>query len=116
MKKLINLAIGIAFLALLAWNPYPFQVLELKSFDWIMSTQEKVQNENILIVDLDEEKKRMLKRINEINRLLMNINGKLSNDNFMQRAPQIVIDKEKSNLNKLNAELEKITINLEMLE
>ena len=68
------------------------------------------------LVDLDEEKKRMLKRINEINRLLMNINGKLSNDNFMQRAPQIVIDKEKSNLNKLNAELEKITINLEMLE
>jgi valyl-tRNA synthetase len=68
------------------------------------------------LVDLDEEKKRMLKRITEIDRLLMNINGKLSNDNFMQRAPQIVIDKEKSNLNKLNEELEKITINLGMLE
>ena len=68
------------------------------------------------LVDLDEEKKRMLKRITDINRLLININGKLSNDNFMQRAPQIVIDKEKSNLNKLNEELEKITINLGMLE
>ena len=68
------------------------------------------------LVDLDEEKKRMLKRITEIDRLLMNINGKLSNDNFMQRAPQIVIDKEKTNLNKLNEELEKITINLGMLE
>ena len=54
-NKFLNLVIGIAFLALLAWNPYPFQVLELKSFDWIMSTQEKVQNENILLVDLDEE-------------------------------------------------------------
>ena len=54
-NKFLNLVIGIAFLALLAWNPYPFQVLELKSFDWIMSTQEKVHNDNILLVDLDEE-------------------------------------------------------------
>ena len=55
MKKLINLAIGIAFIGLLIWNPYPFKVLELKSFDWFMSTQSKFQNTNILLVDLDEE-------------------------------------------------------------
>ncbi len=55
MKKFINLAIGIAFLALLIWNPYPFKILELKSFDWFMSIQSKVQNTNILLVDLDEE-------------------------------------------------------------
>ncbi|MFL2983591.1 MAG: valine--tRNA ligase [Candidatus Neomarinimicrobiota bacterium] len=68
------------------------------------------------LVDLDEEKKRMLKRIAEINRLLTSINGKLSNSNFMQRAPKMVIDKEQSNLDNLNEELEKITINLEILE
>ena len=55
MKKLINLGIGLAFLGLLIWNPYPFKVLELKSFDWFMSIQSKVQNTNILLVDLDEE-------------------------------------------------------------
>ena len=55
MKKLINLAIGIAFIGLLIWNPYPLKVLELKSFDWFMSTQSKFQNTNILLVDLDEE-------------------------------------------------------------
>ena len=55
MKKLINLFIGISFIGLLIWNPYPFKLLELKSFDWMMSTQTKIQNTNILIVDLDEE-------------------------------------------------------------
>ena len=50
MKKLINLGIGIAFLALLVWNPAPLQILELKMFDWIMSTQPKIQNTNILLV------------------------------------------------------------------
>jgi len=55
MKKLINPLLALAFMALLIWNPYPFKVLELKTFDWIMATQEEVQNDNILIVDLDEE-------------------------------------------------------------
>jgi len=55
MKKLINLVIGLAFIGLLIWNPYPFKVLELKSFDWFMSTQSSFQNTNILLVDLDEE-------------------------------------------------------------
>ena len=42
-------------LALLAWNPYPLKVLELKTFDWLIMNTEPVQNENILLVDLDEE-------------------------------------------------------------
>ena len=40
MKKLIDISIGIVLLFLLAWNPYPFQILELKFFDGLMSTQE----------------------------------------------------------------------------
>ena len=58
----------------------------------------------------------MKKRISEIERLLNGINSKLANENFLERAPDIVINKEKSNLNKLNEELEKITSNLDMLE
>ena len=42
-------------LALLAWNPYPLKVLELKTFDWLIMNTEPVQNENILLVDLNEE-------------------------------------------------------------
>ncbi|MDC0480606.1 valine--tRNA ligase, partial [Candidatus Marinimicrobia bacterium] len=68
------------------------------------------------LVDLDEEKARMEKRIKEINRLISGINGKLSNENFMNRAPEQVVDKEKSNLEKLTEEFEKVTANLEMLQ
>ena len=55
MKHTINLSIGLALLAILFWNPLPFKILELKTFDWLMSTSEPVQDEMILLVDLDEE-------------------------------------------------------------
>ena len=42
---------GIA-LGLLIWNPYPLQVLELKTFDWLMLSQPEIQNENILMSTL----------------------------------------------------------------
>ena len=46
---------AIALLAFLIWNPYPLQVLELKTFDWLMSTKPMVQDEMILLVDIDED-------------------------------------------------------------
>jgi len=52
MNKLITI---ILFMGLLIWNPYPLQIAELKSFDWLIMNTEPVQNENILIVDLDEK-------------------------------------------------------------
>ena len=68
------------------------------------------------LVDLEAEKSRMEKRISEIDRLLTSINAKLSNENFLQRAPEPVIEKERSNLKKLNQEMEKVTANLEVLK
>ncbi|MFL3008103.1 MAG: valine--tRNA ligase [Candidatus Neomarinimicrobiota bacterium] len=67
------------------------------------------------LIDIDQEKARMEKRILEINRLLSSINGKLANENFINRAPESVIMKEKSNLNKLTDELEKVNSNLKIL-
>jgi adenylate cyclase len=46
---------AIALLAFLIWNPYPLQVLELKTFDWLMSTKPVVQDNMILLVDIDED-------------------------------------------------------------
>ena len=68
------------------------------------------------LVDLDQEKARMDKRILEIDRLLTGIKSKLSNKNFLERAPETVVSKEMSNLDKLNEELEKVKANLEMLQ
>ena len=53
---MINKILSIIFvLGLLIWNPYPLQVLELKTFDWLIMNTEPVQNQQILIVDLDED-------------------------------------------------------------
>ncbi|MBT5363850.1 MAG: valine--tRNA ligase, partial [Candidatus Marinimicrobia bacterium] len=68
------------------------------------------------LVDLEKEKARMEKRIKEIERLISGINGKLSNENFVNRAPDQVIAKERSNLIKLTDEFEKVMANLEMLQ
>ena len=55
MKHLINITIGALLLGILAWNPTPLQILELKTFDWLMAQEEAVQDNMVLIVDLDEE-------------------------------------------------------------
>lgn len=68
------------------------------------------------LVDLGQEKARMDKRILEIGRLVTGIRSKLSNKNFLERAPETVVFKEKSNLDKLTEELEKVKANLEMLQ
>jgi len=52
MNKLITIVLA---MGLLIWNPYPFKILELKTFDYLIMNTEVVQNENILIVDIDEE-------------------------------------------------------------
>ena len=53
---MLNKAISIlVIMGLLIWNPYPLQIAELKTFDWLIMNTEPVQNNNVLIVDLDEK-------------------------------------------------------------
>lgn len=52
---MIRILLIILSMGLLIWNPYPFKILELSTFDYLMSTSPETQNENILLVDLDEE-------------------------------------------------------------
>lgn len=67
------------------------------------------------LIDLDKEKARLEKRKMDIEKLLMGIQGKLNNENFVNRAPQHIVDHEKSKLNDLTDELKKVQDNLEML-
>ena len=68
------------------------------------------------LVDLEKEKKRMKKRLDEIEKLLNSISGKLSNQNFLDRAPEEVISREKNNQEMLTEENEKLIANLEIFE
>ena len=49
----INLLLAAALAALFVWNPYPFQILELKSLDALIMSRDEVQDEMILLVDID---------------------------------------------------------------
>ena len=52
---MLNKVLSIIFaLGFLIWNPYPLQIAELKTYDWLIMNTEPVQNQQILIVDLDE--------------------------------------------------------------
>tara|TARA_R100000656_G_scaffold81974_2_gene59951 strand:+ start:1069 stop:2838 length:1770 start_codon:yes stop_codon:yes gene_type:complete len=51
----INLLLAAALTALFIWNPYPFQILELKTLDSLIMSRETVQDEMILLVDIDED-------------------------------------------------------------
>ena len=51
LNKLLSIVIA---LGILIWNPYPLQIAELKTFDWLIMNTEPVQNQNILVVDIDE--------------------------------------------------------------
>jgi len=51
----VNLLLAAALTALFIWNPYPFQILELKTFDGLIMSRDIVQDEMILLVDIDEE-------------------------------------------------------------
>lgn len=68
------------------------------------------------LIDLDVEKSRLQKRADEINGHLNTITKKLSNEQFMSKAPKHVVAREKEKQEEMSAELEKVNANLEMLQ
>jgi len=67
------------------------------------------------LIDLDLERNRLQKRRDEINGHLRRLEGKLSNDKFLNNAPEQVIENERNKQTDMQDELEKIKTNLEML-
>ena len=68
------------------------------------------------IIDLDLEKSRLQKRINELNMHLVTVNNKLENKDFLKRAPEDVVLREKDKQENMVLELEKITKNFDMIK
>ena len=64
------------------------------------------------LVDFDAERKRLNKELEEVEKKLAQINGKLNNQGFLAKAPANVIEEQKANQVKLNekAELLKASI------
>jgi len=68
------------------------------------------------LIDLDKEQHRLEKRRKELEGHLISVKKKLSNENFVQRAPEAVVERERKKVTEMSEELEKIKSNLEMLQ
>ena len=58
------------------------------------------------LVDFEAERKRLSKELEEVEKKLAQINGKLNNQGFLAKAPANVIEEQKSNQVKLNEKAE----------
>jgi len=68
------------------------------------------------LIDLHVEGDRLLKRKNELNKIIDNVRKKLNNQDFLTRAPEQVVLKEREKLEDILSELEKVNLNLEMMK
>ena len=68
------------------------------------------------LLDLDEEKKRLNKEIKKIRKDMEASNKKLSNQGFLEKAPQEVIKKVRGKVESMEIKLEKLEKNLKFFE
>ncbi|MFN4112062.1 MAG: class I tRNA ligase family protein, partial [Ignavibacteria bacterium] len=68
------------------------------------------------LIDIDIERERLKKEMERLEKLLESVNKKLSNENFVSRAPSDVIQKEREKQQNFSEALNKVRKNLKMLE
>ena len=66
-------------------------------------------------IDLKRVKDTLQKKLDKLNKEMVNINQRLANKNFVERAPAKLIDQEKTNFNNLEKDVKKIQLTLENL-
>ncbi len=68
------------------------------------------------LVDISQEMKKLEKERGKVEKELAKVQGKLSNENFLKKAPAEIVKKEKEKKEALEARLEKIQKHFRMLE
>jgi valyl-tRNA synthetase len=67
------------------------------------------------LIDIEKERARLEKELNRLQGLEKSISAKLSNQNFVSKAPETVVNTEKEKLVKIQESLEKVKLNYEKL-
>ena len=67
------------------------------------------------LIDKEKEKARLQKEFDRLTNLSANIDKKLQNSNFVSRAPEAVVQKERDKLSDIRENLEKVRVNLKKL-
>jgi valyl-tRNA synthetase len=60
------------------------------------------------VIDLDKERSRLSKELSRLQGLIAGIKTKLDNPNFLERAPEEVVERERAKLDEMSQSLEKI--------
>ncbi len=68
------------------------------------------------LINKDEEIKKLSKRLLQVETFIDNINQKLSNSSFLEKAPENIVQNEKNKVSELMIERKKIISNIEMLK
>jgi valyl-tRNA synthetase len=68
------------------------------------------------LIDFRLEKERLLKRKIELENLISKIRNEINNQEFLTRAPESIVQKERDKLDEISKEFKKVVINLEMLK
>ncbi|NOY67343.1 MAG: valine--tRNA ligase, partial [Gammaproteobacteria bacterium] len=68
------------------------------------------------LIDVEEEKARLNKEIDKTEKEVARLSGKLANDNFISRAPDAVVEKERAKLNDANSTLHSLKEQLQRIE
>ncbi|NOX38184.1 MAG: valine--tRNA ligase [Calditrichaeota bacterium] len=67
------------------------------------------------LIDLDKERQRLEKEIGRLEQQVMGLQKKLSNEDFLQKAPAQVVQQEKEKMKNLSEKLTKLRANLKRL-
>ncbi len=68
------------------------------------------------LIDFEKERERINKEIDRLKKFLKSINGKLNNEQFLENAPDDVVDREKQKKQDTETNLKKLRKNLKNLE
>ncbi|HIJ59820.1 MAG TPA: valine--tRNA ligase [Nitrospirae bacterium] len=68
------------------------------------------------ILDVNSEKSRLMKELEKIDKEMVLIKKKLSNEDFLKNAPQQIVEKEKAKFDTLSTKKEKTAENLKLLK
>ena len=68
------------------------------------------------LIDLEKERERLTKEITRLQNLIQQVNRKLANENFVKRAPEEIVRKERAKKQAYESDLEKLQKNLAGLE
>ncbi|EKD26641.1 MAG: hypothetical protein ACD_79C01082G0001, partial [uncultured bacterium] len=82
-----------------ALSPMPAQVTELGTLFMRLDSS---------LIDVENEKQRIQKKTEEVQALILNVEKKLNNENFVKNAKKDIVDKEKEKLSNLLEEKERL--------